>query len=96
MEYILQPGNNRYSLSYQRLKEDYWKYRLMSNSEFLKSLPEILHFACIVGWMKELGPDSTLSDEGIIHQLVHLLTGTTGPSVNMEDIREQFEELLNI
>lgn len=63
----------RYMLSYESLREDYRRYTMMSDEEFLADLVNILHFTCIVCWMKELKAQWLLSDVGLIHELVHLL-----------------------
>lgn len=46
---------------------------MMSDEDFMANLLDILHFACIVCWMKEKQAQWLLSDTGLIHELVHLL-----------------------
>lgn len=62
----------KYALSYQSLRNDYIRYRLMSDEDFMAHLKEILHFACIVCWLKERS-EFALSDAGVIHGIAHLL-----------------------
>lgn len=66
------PGG-KYGLSYRELRDDYIRYRLLPDDEFIAQLPQILHFACFVCYVKEIGSDRALSDEGIVHELVHLM-----------------------
>lgn len=63
----------RYMISYEALREDYRRYAMMSDGEFSDNLLDILHFACIVCWMKEKQTQWLLGDTGLIHELVHLL-----------------------
>jgi hypothetical protein len=92
MDYLV--GDNRYSFNYQELKSDYVEYSLMSDTDFLKRLPQILHFACMVAYLKNLQSEATVGDEGIIHQLVHVLTGTANHSLS--EIRQQFSSICEL
>lgn len=65
-------NTDEYSLSYQELKNSYHNYRSLTNEDFIRRIKEILHFACIVIWMKERS-EYALRDDGVIHQLIHLL-----------------------
>lgn len=84
-----------YSFSYKKLVEDYERFCEMSDEEFMASLPKVLHFACFVGFIKEFDY-AHLSDDGIIHQLVHLLDIPNEPLIKIKDIRKQFEETLKL
>lgn len=63
----------KYEFSYSELQNLHEKFKNMSDDEFMQNLPAILHFACYAAWIKELPRNTTLSDKGIIHRLVHLL-----------------------
>lgn len=65
-------NGSQYTFHYQALRDDYLRFVMMSDEEFMGSLKEILHFACIVCWFKE-GGQAALADEGVIHSLVHLI-----------------------
>lgn len=67
----------------------------MSDAEFMSSLPDVLHFACIAAFIKEMGRE-VLSDEGVIHQLVHLMSITDEPLIDLRAVRRQFAEQLQI
>jgi hypothetical protein len=84
------PAGSRYMLSYSSLREDFRRYTMMSNEEFMANITDILHFACIVCWMKELQTQWILSDVGIIHELVHLLPGSAESTVPLDKIRDIF------
>lgn len=84
--------SNKFGFSYSELRDDYLRYRLMSDEEFVDNALDILHFACYVCYIKESGSQHTLSDTGIIHQLVHLLSPDTRPDAlnELEAIRDRF------
>lgn len=84
-----------YSFSYKEIQNDYNFFCALSDKEFIDNLKIILHFACFVSWLKELPINDTLSDEGIVHKLVHL-TCLDEPLVDLKEIREQFNDLLEI
>ena len=83
-------------VSYQELRGLYLNITEMSDNEFMSKIPEILHVACIIAWFKEIGRDATLSDVGIIHQLVHLLHIPDEPTIVLSEIRNQFNTLLEL
>ena len=84
--------NGTFSLSYQELRETHAEMCALSDEEFLRSLPAALHLACIISWLKELGPDATIGDQGIVHELVHLLH--SGTTATVAEVREQFRVML--
>ena len=59
MEYIV--NGNKYSLSYSDLKERYLNIAELSNEAFMNRLPEILHTACIICYVKEIPSSVVLS-----------------------------------
>lgn len=65
--------SRKFEFSYQQLRDDYMRFALMSDDDFLGSLLDILHFTVFVAYVKELQTQWTCSDTGIIHELVHLL-----------------------
>jgi hypothetical protein len=67
------PLNGTYGFSYQDLRNDYLRYTMMSDDEFLTNLLDILHFTVFVSFVKELQVYNVCQDTGIIHELVHLL-----------------------
>ena len=89
-------NSKKYSFSYTEMKELYDKYSKYSNKDFLENLPDIIHFSCIISYFKELNNEQTISDEGLIHQLVHLLTIPNEPLIEIKEIRNQFNELMRL
>lgn len=83
------PGG-KFTLSYSSLREDYLRYTMLSDGEFLANITSILHFACVVCYLKEAPTNVVLSDLGIIHELVHLLPGSSGTTTSLQKIRDQF------
>lgn len=85
----------KYNFSYKELKDRYHWFCNLSDTDFIIELPHILHFAVFVSFFKELSPAQTLSYEGIIHQLTHLLC-LDEPLIDLQEIRQQFKELLEV
>ena len=94
MEYVL--DDKKFSFSYKQLKEQYLKFKEMSEEEFFSDIPRLLHFACFVGWIKELGNDCLISDVGIIHELVHFLEKDVETVLTKEELRDKFLTLLEL
>ncbi|SDY30561.1 hypothetical protein [Pseudomonas sp. NFIX28] len=96
MEYLI--GNNQYAASYQELREERARFTQMTDKRFLKELPAALHFAVFVCWFKELPSSVVLSDEGIVHQMAHLIHLKDEPLVmaRLGEIRELFNKQLQL
>lgn len=73
-----------YSLCYSSLRENYLRYTMMSDEEFVADILSVLHFACYVCFIKEIGSDRALGDDGIVHQLLHILIPETRPDALRE------------
>ena len=87
-------GDKKFSLSYQELKALHEEYTTMSDDKFIRSLPEILHFVCIVSYLKEYGT-FMFADDGLLHELVHLLhLGREETVGSLRDIRVLFDDLM--
>ena len=92
LEYLLE--DKKYLLSYQNLKEDYYKFCNMPDEEFLQNLPSATHLACVICYLKELPTYVVLCDIGIIHELIHL---THIPdSTDLKSVRKLFEQTLKL
>lgn len=83
------PGG-KYTFSYGSLREDYLRYTMMSDEEFIDNIPEILHFACYACYIKEAPSYIVLSDTGIIHELIHLSLGNNITATPLHKIRDAF------
>lgn len=93
MEYLV--GGKKFSYSYRELKERYLKYVDYTDGMFLANIKEILHFVVFVSYLKEIDSRVLLIDDGLIHELVHLLNGVETVE-NLEDIRYNFKELMKL
>lgn len=94
MDYIL--DKRRYGISYQELKAKYHELVGLSDEDFLKRLPEVIHFACIMCWFKEIPGYVCLGDTGIVHEIAHLLHIPQGNTSTLQEIRELFNEQLKL
>lgn len=82
-----------FSLSYQELRKHYLNFCEMSDSDFLENLPDALHLACMICFLKEIPTYVCLTDTGIIHELVHLLK-ENGTTTSLQEIRDLFKMTL--
>jgi hypothetical protein len=99
MEYVVndfKEGERRYSVSYSELKEFYNNFINLSDADFMKQLPEIIHFACIVSWFKNLPNDATIGDCGIVHELIHVMCNGNGNKYHFKKVRKQFKVMLQL
>lgn len=85
-----------YSLNYQELKAKYESVVNYSDEQFMENLPDIAHLACIISYFKGLGVQATISDKGIIHELIHLMTAPEEPTNDLQEIREKFNKLIQL
>ena len=94
MEYLVE--GEKFDLSYRELREKYILFSNFSLAEFLERLPEVLHLTCIISYLKEVPSYNTLSDKGLIHQLIHLLHISEEPLIDAEKIKQQFIEEMKL
>lgn len=94
MEYLV--NGKKFYLNYSELRDDYYHYVNLPDEEFVEpaNLIKALHFACVVLYLKNASAEMTVSDEGIIHQLVHLLDIPDEPLLNLAEIRDLFNRVL--
>lgn len=88
-------GEGTYGFSYEGLKQDYYKYRSMCDDDFLANLVDVLHFTVFICFVKETG-NNALSDEGIVHELVHLLDPKIKNLGDLPRIRELFNKVCEL
>ena len=97
---IYMENDRKYSLSYQELKNEYHTYLNMTNEEFLSDIPRLLHFICIVCYLKEVSSEVLLGDEGLIHLLIHRLDGTSSDpitnNISIKQLRKQFKQICSL
>lgn len=84
--------------SYDQMRSLYWKYKEMSDEDFMTNLPHILHFAAFACFIKEIPTYVCLTDTGIVHELIHLLAnginGSTTTNAGLIGVRRLFNEQL--
>src|SRR5699024_10584567 len=85
-----------YSLDYQDLKKRYQAVVNYSDEVFMDNLPEIAHLACIISFFKGLGSNATISDKGIVHELIHLMTDKYEPTNDLQEIRKSFNDKIKL
>lgn len=87
--------SDKYRLDYQELKSEWMRFDEMDNEVFVQNAIHAAHLACVICYLKGLGPEATISDKGIIHELIHL--ATLDYSANqLNAIREQFKNILRL
>jgi hypothetical protein len=86
----------QYSLSYSDLRDRYNEFINLTDEEFLERVPEALHLACIICYLKETPLEYCLSDMGVIHELTHLIHIKDETLVDLPRIRITFEEILHL
>jgi hypothetical protein len=99
IDYLPDPSNpdRRFTLSYQDLREEHERMVALDDAAFLAQLPAATHLACIIAWLKELGPNATIGDCGIVHELVHLIhMGPDGSTTSLAEVRQSFAHLLKL
>lgn len=89
-------GKTNYQLDYQMITYQYDTFKAMSNDEFLEKILDAIHFACYISYVKNLNTKQTLSDKGIIHELVHLTKESTRKFQDISKTRKKFNKLLKI
>jgi len=93
---IYKVGDKEFVYDHKSLQYAFSTYQRYTNEEFLENIVDILHFAVYVCWLKEIPSDECLADDGIIHELVHLLQENTIKHSDLENIRKNFNKTLII
>lgn len=92
-----QLGDRDFDFSYRKAREAHLKFVDMTDEKFLEKLPQALHLAVFICWVKEAHAQACLRDDGLIHELVHLLVGD--PPVHQDGlhgVRRLFDEYLEL
>lgn len=75
-------------------------FKDLTDYEFMFQLPKILHTACylcMIGYFsKRVHPINILGDNGILHELIHLLNGTDITTRRIRRVRGKFMQLQQI
>lgn len=94
MEYLV--DGVKYSYSYQELKEQYMVACSYTNEQFIGKLPEMLHLACFICYVKEIPTYACLSDRGIVHELAHMLHIPDYSRAHLKYLRNLFKKQLQL
>lgn len=90
-------GNRKFTLGYQDLRRKHLEMCALPDEEFLKQIPQALHLACVICFLKETPIEHCLNDTGIIHELVHIISLEPGSyPMDLREIRKLFEEQLKL
>ena len=96
LDKIYKVGNKEFLFDIKSLQYSFKQYKNYNDEEFLNDIENILHFAVYMCWLKEIPSDICLSDDGIVHQLVHLLKRSTKKHSDIKEIRKNFNKFLKI
>lgn len=97
IEYHFTEDSRNFSFSYKDLREKYILFKEISDEEFVHNIMHVIHFACLVSWIKEIGLDASLSDVGIVHELVHIaITPEESRMKSLREVREDFNKLMKL
>lgn len=86
-------GETNYEYDPAKLMRTYELICDYSDEEFMDNLAKILHFSSFMCFVLNLSNIETLSDKGIIHELIHLLNDNTRDYTDIKDVRKKFEDL---
>lgn len=89
-------GKTKYQFDYDMINFQYNTFKKMNNDEFIDKILDAIHFACYVSYIKKLDTEQTLSDQGIIHELIHLTKENTRKYQDISKTRKKFNKLLKI
>lgn len=64
-----------------------------TDADFLQRLPEALHLACMLCFVRGIPSSECLSDRGVVHQIAHLIH-LDEPAVSLFEVRQAFADLV--
>ncbi len=94
MDYQL--DGKTFSFNYYELRNDYRRFRNMTDKLFIEHAADILHFAEIVCFFKNEPTSVVLSDVGLIHELTHLVIGEESARFRLAEIRDEFNRICEL
>lgn len=93
MKYIV--DGHKFNLEYDDLKGEYYRFCEMDDQDFKENILHAAHLACAISYLKNLGPEATVSDRAIVHELIHVATLDT-TSYDFKRIRDLFKTVLKL
>lgn len=88
-------NDQSFSFSYTQCKEHCDRINALSDADFLNRLPEALHLAIFICYIKEYTAEYLLSDDGLIHELAHLMH-IPHATDNLREIRDKYRTLITL
>lgn len=79
MDYIIEDIYNDkkiFNFNYQELIQEYNYIESLNEEDFFNNIPKILHTVCFISYLKNIPSYILLCDEGLIHELIHVLDNT--------------------
>lgn len=93
---ILEKPDKIFDLSYKELRTKYEEFVSLPDDEFRNRLPEAIHLACFICWVKEVPTQHCLGDYGVIHMLAHVLHIPNDVKGEWQELRENFKNTLKL
>lgn len=87
-------GDKTYALSYKELRDKYVEFISIKDREFKERLPEALHLACIISYLKEIPNNCLVADDGLLHLIAHQLHIPDDTTHEFREMRRLFKKLL--
>lgn len=79
-----------FSIDYDELTREYHLYKNETDEFWLNNLVKILHFSVVACYHTNVDMNNSISDIGIIHELVHMLHIPDEPLINLAATRIAF------
>ena len=87
-------SEHKFSISYGELREHYHNFCDMDDEKFIENIIDALHLACIICYFKETPTEYSLGEEGIVHELIHVVKNDNVRTLS--EIRKDFENILKL
>lgn len=94
IEYIV--DDKKYSLNYQELCEKYHEFIGLTDRQFRERLPEAMHLACIISYLKGINANNLVSDQGLLHLIAHQMHIPQHTTSEFREMRRQFKLFLKL
>lgn len=59
------------------------------------TIPQMIHLACIVGYLTEADNTSTIGDKGVVHELIHLMVFEDEPLCDVNEIFDKWDRFVH-
>ena len=98
IEYRPRPDtDDHYGFSYRETRRLYREFVAMTDEEFFGAqLPDAMHLACFIAYIKEIPAEDVVGDQGLLHEMIHTMTTTDMTDADRANIRKMFYQLLEL